>query len=393
MQLVSFQTMKIVVLGSLVATLAACSDGVEKRRQAERNFDYLEVSQIEPLKIPPGVTAPEQSAEFVIPSITPDNQMLLGPQVDVRAPVQVIPLIAGSRIEDTENGLIFWFDILRAQSAAETKDAMMRTIGEYLAYRKSGILNQDPQQSLIESDWLVDQEEIEGSIFFTDKVVEQRQKFAYQLDVKPHGRTAGLKVSFVDAQLYRDTSDSVVELDAFDKQRLAVIELNRLIGYVSERRAELEAQLAEQRQQAKLATMSETEKEQLYDETVNLLLVNEGGAAYYRAKANMEKTMKRLRVVLPLAGFTITDYIENSGSLYLTYERPPEQILENYGLSTMEFAEKNYIFTVGSNGDVTQITLADEEGIVLKPSEVKALYPYLAILMKMGLDTADSLSR
>jgi len=393
MQLVSFQTMKIVVLGSLVATLAACSDGVEKRRQAERNFDYLEVSQIEPLKIPPGVTAPEQSAEFVIPKITPDNQMLLGPQVDVRAPVQVIPLIAGSRIEDTENGLIFWFDILRAQSAAETKDTMMRTIGEYLAYRKSGILNQDPQQSLIESDWLVDQEEIEGSIFFTDKVVEQRQKFTYQLDVKPHGRTAGLKVSFVDAQLYRDTSDSVVELDAFDKQRLAVIELNRLIGYVSERRAELEAQLEEQRQQAQLATMSEAEKEQLYDETVNLLLVNEGGAAYYRAKANMEKTMKRLRVVLPLAGFTITDYIENSGSLYLTYERPPEQILENYGLSTMQFAEKNYIFTVGSNGDVTQITLADEEGIVLKPSEVKALYPYLAILMKMGLDTTESLSR
>ncbi|WP_406609162.1 outer membrane protein assembly factor BamC [Agarivorans sp. JK6] len=395
MQLVSFPTMKVVFFGSLVATLAACSSSGEKHRQAERGFEYLEATQVEPLVIPEGITPPEQSSEFVIPTPQAKEEVLVGSAVDVRAPVQIIPLIAGSRIENTEDGLIFWFDILQAQTATETTATMMQTISDYIAYRNSSIARRDDQQAIIESNWLVDAETVEGSWWFfsSDTVMEQRQKFTYQLDVKPHGRTAGLKVSFIDGEIYRDGGDLAIDLDEFDKQRLAVVELNRLIGYISDRREELEQQLAAQREEARLAAMSEAEKEQLYDETVNLVLVNDSGAAYYKARANMEKTMKRLRLVLPLAGFTITDYIANSGSLYLTYERPPEQVLENYGLSTMEFEEKDYIFTVGSNGNVTQITLSDNEGVVLKPSEVKALYPYLAILMKMGLDTSDSLSR
>ncbi|GDY27835.1 outer membrane protein assembly factor BamC [Agarivorans sp. Toyoura001] len=395
MQLVSFQTMKVVFFGSLVATLAACSSSGEKNRQAERNFDYLEATQIEPLAIPAGVNPPEYSSEFVIPEPKPDSEELFGREVDVRAPVQVIPLIAGSRIEDTDDGLIFWFDILQAESAVETQSTMMQTISDYIAYRKSTVVQRDDQQAFIASDWLVDRETVEGNwwLFSSDTVMEQRQKFTYQLDVKPHGRTAGLRVSFIDGEIYRDGNDEALELDDFDKQRLAVVELNRLIGYVNDRREELEAQLAEQREQTRIAAMSETEKEQLFDETVSLVLVNDSGASYFKARADMDKTMKRLRLVLPLAGFTITDYIANSGSLYLTYERPPEQILETYGLTTMEFEEKDYLFTVGSNGNVTQITLADAEGVVLKPGEVKALYPYLAILMKMGIDTSDSLSR
>ncbi|MDO6766011.1 outer membrane protein assembly factor BamC [Agarivorans sp. 1_MG-2023] len=395
MQLVSFQTMKVVFFGSLVATLAACSSSGEKNRQAERNFDYLEATQVEPLAIPAGVNPPEYSSEFVIPEPKPDSEELFGREVDVRAPVQVIPLIAGSRIEDTDDGLIFWFDILQAESAVETQSTMMQTISDYIAYRKSTVVQRDDQQAFIASDWLVDRETVEGNwwLFSSDTVMEQRQKFTYQLEVKPHGRTAGLRVSFIDGEIYRDGNDEALELDDFDKQRLAVVELNRLIGYVNDRREELEAQLAEQREQTRIAAMSESEKEQLFDETVSLVLVNDSGASYFKARADMEKTMKRLRLVLPLAGFTITDYIANSGSLYLTYDRPPEQILETYGLTTMEFEEKDYLFTVGSNGNVTQITLADAEGVVLKPSEVKALYPYLAILMKMGIDTSDSLSR
>ncbi|WP_411990875.1 outer membrane protein assembly factor BamC [Agarivorans sp. DSG3-1] len=395
MQLVSFQTMKVVFFGSLVATLAACSSSGEKNRQAERNFDYLEATQVEPLAIPAGVNPPEYSSEFVIPEPKPDSEELFGREVDVRAPVQVIPLIAGSRIEDTDDGLIFWFDILQAESAVETQSTMMQTISDYIAYRKSTVVQRNDQQAFIASDWLVDRETVEGNwwLFSSDTVMEQRQKFTYQLEVKPHGRTAGLRVSFIDGEIYRDGNDEALELDDFDKQRLAVVELNRLIGYVNDRREELEAQLAEQREQTRIAAMSETEKEQLFDETVSLVLVNDSGASYFKARADMEKTMKRLRLVLPLAGFTITDYIANSGSLYLTYERPPEQILETYGLTTMEFEEKDYLFTVGSNGNVTQITLADAEGVVLKPGEVKALYPYLAILMKMGIDTSDSLSR
>ncbi|MDO6687978.1 MULTISPECIES: outer membrane protein assembly factor BamC [unclassified Agarivorans] len=395
MQLVSFQTMKVVFFGSLVATLAACSSSGEKNRQAERNFDYLEATQVEPLAIPAGVNPPEYSSEFVIPEPKPDSEELFGREVDVRAPVQVIPLIAGSRIEDTDDGLIFWFDILQAESAVETQSTMMQTISDYIAYRKSTVVQRNDQQAFIASDWLVDRETVEGNwwLFSSDTVMEQRQKFTYQLEVKPHGRTAGLRVSFIDGEIYRDGNDEALELDDFDKQRLAVVELNRLIGYVNDRREELEAQLAEQREQTRIAAMSESEKEQLFDETVSLVLVNDSGASYFKARADMEKTMKRLRLVLPLAGFTITDYIANSGSLYLTYDRPPEQILETYGLTTMEFEEKDYLFTVGSNGNVTQITLADAEGVVLKPSEVKALYPYLAILMKMGIDTSDSLSR
>ncbi|UPW19826.1 outer membrane protein assembly factor BamC [Agarivorans sp. TSD2052] len=376
-----------------MTTLMACSDSAVKHRQAERDFDYLDVAQVEPLVIPEGVKPPNTSNEFNIPSPQPDGEPLLGGAVDVRSPVQIIPLIAGSRTEKTDKGLVFWFDILQSETAEETSETIMQLVTDYITYRNSSVDERNDEQAKIASNWLIDEEVIEGGWFTRDKTLEQRQKFTYQIDVKPHGRTAGLTVDFVDAEMYRDGSDLPLQLDEFDKERLAIVELNRLIGYVSERREALEAELVAKRESERLAVMSEAEKEQLFDETVSLVLVEDGGASYYRARANMEKTMKRLRLVLPIAGFTITDYIENSGSLFLSYDRPPEDVLESYGLASMEFEEKDYLFTVGSNGNVTQITLADAEGVILKPSEVKGLYPYLAILMKMGLDTSDSLSR
>ncbi|WP_432452212.1 MULTISPECIES: outer membrane protein assembly factor BamC [unclassified Agarivorans] len=393
MQLVSFSAIKIVLSATLVTSLVACSSGGEQLRQAERNFDYLKATQIEPLFIPEGVSPPQQSKDFVILNAQPKGEPILGSRVDVRSPMQVIPLIAGSRTESSDAGLIFWFDILLAQSAEETSQTVLNLIRDYIGFRQSSIARLDEQQRIVESNWLVDREMVDSGWFFiSDKAVEQRQKFSYQLQVKPHGRTVGLTVKLVDAELYRNDNDVVVDLDSFDRRRLEIIELNRLIGYVNDRREELEAQLAEKREQARLASMSAAEKARLNDPSVSLLLVNDGGTAYYKARANMDKTMKRLRMVLPIAGFTITDYIETSGSLYLTYKRPDSELLEKHGLSGMQFEEKDYIFTVGSNDNITQITLADDEGKVLKPREVSKLYPYLAILMKMGLDTTNSLS-
>lgn len=382
MQLASGSLFKLATCLVTASFIAACSSP-EQARQAERGFKYLDSELLVPLSIPEGVNAPMQSDEFDIPPLGEQAVSSLGAEVDVRAPTQVLSIVSGSRHEVLDSGIVFWFDVPQSQGEDQSRELMGQLLNDYVAGRGGRFQVADAQAGIWLTDWIVD-ETVQKGRLWGSKTSRLSQRFQYRLQIMPHGRTAGFSVELIDVNQTIDGNASNVPFDSFERRRLSNIELNQLIGFISEQREQYERQLQLEREQAQLAAMSEEEVAEFYDESVSVLMIQNAGVANFRADADLDKTMKRLREVLPLLGFEITDFVSNTGKLYMTRKSPSRDIRQRYGLEELRFRTGEFVMTLGSSGDSTLMTLADGNDAVLSTEDLHKLYPYLAILMKRG---------
>lgn len=386
MLFISSHRAKTALIACISLTMAACS-GLSERRIPERDFDYLKSELQSPLAVPEGIGQPERTRTFNITPLNPSNAYLsvLGRDVDVRAPAQVVELIEGGQVERTGEGKIFWFDLLAQDGLTESPSLIQAQVAEYLNDRNINIIARNDQGRTIEADWQQSSRRYKTGFIWGWSVHRLDMRYRYHILIGAGGRRVGLQAELLDIQQTSDKDELLLPLDSFERERQSTFELNRLIAYIHQQRVARQAEIAQLKEQEMLAAMTEAERRAYNNQQVELILDDQDGATTYLAQANMQRTLTRLRFAFDKMGFTISDYVETAGKLYLEYDRPKQAVLDQYGIGDMKVKQGELILTLGSDGRQTRITLADSKDQLLKPKVVRQLYPYFATMMKMDI--------
>ncbi|GGP58112.1 outer membrane protein assembly factor BamC [Shewanella saliphila] len=351
----------------LVAAVSACSTPIE-RRQANGTDDFLNAETTPKLTIPEGLNSPTYSKEYDIPSVgTKSDKSIIGKKLDIRAPLQVLPMAEGTHIEETSDNIRVVIDSI--ESTTDLKQEVFDVIKGYLLKNNMAIRTEDYGSGVIETDWIEHQEVIESNWWGSDKVYTLRQRYSYNIDVKPHGRSGSVMINLLEHEEFYNGEDQKILLSGDDKRRYTTDMLNNAISYMSiERDRAIRAARIKQSLGIK----------------VDLITGGVDDPAYWLADANYNSVWNRLRIVLPEMGFDIVDMDNSKGLFFISLE-------ESGGFWSSLWAEEKLTLKKGNyrllleetdNPEQTKILLHDVEDNELSNEAITEVYQVLSDLMQ-----------
>ncbi|AZQ10705.1 Outer membrane protein assembly factor BamC precursor [Shewanella khirikhana] len=350
----------------LVALAAGCSTPME-RRQANGNDEYVNADVAAPLKIPAGLKSPNYSREYDIPSMgSRANPELVGKALDIRPPLQVLPMAEGTRVEEGSDNIkviVESFD-----NSLDLKQEIFGLLKDYLVGRQVEIVKEDYATGTLETGWIENQEVLDTSLWGSDKVFTLKQRYRYQVEVRPHGRTGAITIDLVDHQESYDGDDIQTSLSADDKRRYTIDMLNSSIAYMAVKR--------EQAIKAKRVRESLGIGVELVDGEAE-------GDAYYLAKGDYNQVWNRLRIVLPEMGFEIADMDSSKGLYFLNYNDDSGFWSSLWGDAKLDLEKGTYKLklTEASPGS-SELHILDKEDKPLADEKVAQIYRAMSELMK-----------
>ncbi|KGJ88716.1 outer membrane protein assembly factor BamC [Thalassotalea sp. ND16A] len=211
---------RIIYFSLLTLSLTACS-GVETRKQAKGNFDYVNIQANEELKVPSDLTAPPKHDKYSIPDVK-GNDNPVGKKVDIRAPALVLPLASGSRIDEFDKSAEIWYD--KVDDNRDLREQVIKAISDYLASESVEFSSSDADNNVWESDWFHVEKE-SGHLFWKSVDLTESWRFRYSLVTKPHGRSIGLNVELID-YMFTSGKGSTKKIDPIEQQRVEMGMIN-----------------------------------------------------------------------------------------------------------------------------------------------------------------------
>ncbi|MGL5007200.1 MAG: outer membrane protein assembly factor BamC [Plesiomonas sp.] len=327
------------VLGlSLVMALTACSSDANRyKREVNGNDSYLNSVAPETLVWPTGISAPLPSNDYLIPAAT---QGAVGKQVDIRPPVQVMPLLKGARTQLDSDTAVVTLD-----SSVYSVDNLWRNLLGTLQREKIAIAAQTPADMTLTTDWVSWRQ---GS---DNETVRAR----YQISVKGEDYNTQLVSRLTDLQ---DSTGQSITV-ATERSRYNAMMLNRIMMSMDEQvRTEEAARLAtENSDMPVIASQDNT------------------GLPVYVVRAGYDSVWARLPETLAKLGFSVDDRNRPQGQLTLSYRNIGDDGWKALGTSDPELPGKAYKLQVGDLGNRTTIALTDSDGKPLSDSVFKALLP------------------
>lgn len=358
----------------LIAAVTACSSPVD-RRQANGGDEYTNVTVEPALTIPEGLNTPLYSKEYDIPKPgSKADASIVGKKLDIRPPLQVLPMAEGTHVEEGSDNIKIVVESI--DSEIELKDELFGVIKQYLASKSIGIVNENFEKGLIETDWIESQEVIDSSFWGSDEIYKLRQRYEFNIDVRPHGRSGNLMIDLIEHEESFDGEQQDIILTGEDKQRYTIDMLNNAVAYMSIKRNQ--------------AIKAKRLRESLGIE-INIVKGSstdvEGEVAdpsYWLAEAPFKRTWDRLRIVLPEMGFEIVDMDSNKGLYYIN-------VTDDSGFWSSLWSEKKLPVKEGSYRVVleddntegkTRIYLRDASDEALDNEVVEAVYDGFSELMQ-----------
>lgn len=350
----------------LVAAVAACSSPLE-RRQANGGEDYVQAEQVPRLTIPAGLKTPPYNKEYEVPSIGPKaNSTLVGKNLDIRPPLQVLPMAEGTHVEEGSDNIKIVVESI--DNSVELKQEIFTTIDGFLAKQSIPVRNRNFDKGSIETDWIESREVIESSMWGSDKVYLLRQRYRFDVETRPHGRTANIVIHLVEHEEFYDDKAQEVLLSGEDKQRYTIDMLNSAIAYMSIKREQvIQANRLKQ-------TLG-----------INVDLVTpEDGAAYWSAKAPYKQVWDRLRIVLPEMGFEISDMDSAKGLYFIKFSDNSGFWSSLWSDDKLSLKEGSYrlLLQDGDTPEETKLFIRDAEDKPLDNDVITSVYQSLSNLMK-----------
>ncbi|MEI6858859.1 MAG: outer membrane protein assembly factor BamC [Shewanella sp.] len=357
----------------LIAAVTACSTPMD-RKQANGSDEYTKVVVEQALTIPEGLNTPVYNKEYYIPKPSSKaSASLVGKKLDIRPPLQILPMAEGTRVMEGEDNIKIIVDSI--DSDLDLKNELFNVIKEYLASKSIAILNEDYDKGLIETDWIENQEVLDSNFWGSDEVYILHQRYEFNIDVSPHGRSGSLMINLIEHDENVDGTQQDILLTSEDKRRYSIDMLNNAIAYMSVKRNHMmkAKRLRESLgidMQIVRATNSEVEGEDVV-------------ASYWLADAPFQRTWDRLRVVLPEMGFDIVDMDSNKGLYYI-------KVTDDSGFWSSLWNEKELPIKEGSyrmvleddtNEDKTRIYLHDSSNKPLGNEIIEAVYDSLSEIM------------
>ncbi|WP_299792689.1 outer membrane protein assembly factor BamC [uncultured Shewanella sp.] len=358
----------------LVAAVTACSSPVE-RRQANGGDEYTNVNVQPALIIPEGLKTPNYSKEFDIPELNSNADAgVVGLQLDIRPPLQVLPMAEGTHVEESGDKIKIVVESI--DNDIDLKQELYSVLKNYLSSQSIAVLSEDYEKGLIETDWIENQEVIESSFWGSDEVYELRQRYQFEVNVRPHGRSGNIVINLLDHEESFDGQQQDISLSGEDKRRYTIDMLNNAVAYMSVKRAQ--------------AIKAKRLRESLGID-VDVVKGSESGIegeqyeqSYWLAEAPFQRTWDRLRIVLPEMGFEIVDMDSNKGLYYIN-------VNDDSGFWSSLWSEKKLPVEEGSyrillksdeSDKTTRIDLHDSEDKPLDNKIVEAVYEGFSELMQ-----------
>ena len=330
------------------------------RERTSGDYDYMNVKQKElALKVPDELEEPIRSNQYDLPILqSQSNQKpLLGKDIRISSPRLVLPLVAGSHVEEENEGATVMFDQVDDEQTLDK--TIWNKVLSYLEQRNIGVENFDPQSNVLTTDWVVTTTKVDSRWYqFTDEYIEQAQKFKLSLNVAPHGRTASLTNEII-AYIDENGNSALASLDAISQRTNEVEFLNKIIEEY-----DFGVRLALSERLAKIRDGFSSE-----------LGFNADGDSAIVVNATYSNAWPRLLLVLRKMGFDVIDLDQSSGIMFVLYNG------QDSGFWSGLFADKelllkkdNYRIFVQSAGQKTTVTFKDNDSVTFDARQTSDIF-------------------
>ncbi|WP_298776468.1 outer membrane protein assembly factor BamC [uncultured Shewanella sp.] len=350
----------------LIVAVSACSTSME-RRQANGAEKYANAKVTPDLTIPEGLLTPKYSLEYAIPAIgSKADPNLIGPALDIRPPLQVLPMAEGTRVEEGDDNIKVIVESIGID--IDLKQELFGDVKEYLSKAGIKILKEDFDAGTIETDWITTKEVVDSSMWGEDKVFVLRQRYLFDINVSPHGRTGDLTINLAEHEQSYNGEPQDILLTADDKRRYTIDMLNEVVSYIGVKR---EHALKNKRLEE--------------SKGIAVRFINDGDETpYWIANAGYQRTWERLAIVLPEMGFDITDTDPNLGVYFVKVVDDSGFWSSIWSDSDMAIPEGDYRITlkdVSGEPKKTAIYLTDSDDKPISDATVKQVSSTFTELM------------
>ena len=184
----------------IITALTACSTPID-RRQANGNDEYTQAETVALLKIPASLKQPSYSKEYDIPPVGSQVDLnVIGKRLDIRPPLQVIAMAEGTHVEESSDSIKVIIESI--DNNTDLKQEIFNVINGYLTKNSIVKRSEDFASGVVETDWIDSQEVLDTSWFGDDKVYLLRQRYRFDINVKPHGRTGDVTINLIEHEEY-----------------------------------------------------------------------------------------------------------------------------------------------------------------------------------------------
>ena len=346
--------------------ITACSS-VEERQIASGGFDYVTSTNSVTLTIPEDKDSPDYSKDFSLPELgaqAPSD--FIGQKLSIHSPQLVLPLVTGSHVAEGTREAVVRFDQVDDSQPLDT--TIWNSLLSYLEEQGIGVVSFDKGAQKLVSDWMII-ESTDDSAWYSWTKTERSvgQRFEFELDMKPHGRSAELNVELKD---YLETinEEVIADLDEASTRQQEIEILNSVISHYAK-----QIRIADARRLRKIQQGLGME-----------LTANSAGEPAFKVDAEYDIAWTRLLLVLRKLGFNVKDLDKSNGLLFVNYTGIDsgwwDGIWGNSDELPLDKAE--YRLLVEGAGENTFVTLQDNESKVLDKELLTKIYQPMAEVMK-----------
>jgi outer membrane protein assembly factor BamC len=337
---------QLVTTSLAVAMLSGCSGSAQERRQANDDFNYLDV---EPKSVI--VSSDDQELEtypnYEIPA--KEYRGGLGKDVDIRPPQQVLELIPGARVESQNGVVTLWL------LTEEERDKVWFNAEKTIQDQK--ITLRENTGNRIETDWVSWQEEGEETSLSSRFEMERFEKNArYGFQIRLIAWKEGSKERTVSAT---------------NKERYNTFMTNMVVSRYDQYMRE------------------EAAKDAL--ELVKVIPVSMGkdrsGLPIIIARAQYNVFWQRIPELLPSMGFNMEARNQSQGTIQASYIPPNDEFWKKVGSKPLNYNPQVYTFLLGDLGNRTSINITDATGKPVTEEMLNELVPIFAEVMKHDSDS------
>ncbi|WP_218354974.1 outer membrane protein assembly factor BamC [Alteromonas lipotrueiana] len=338
------------VSGLVVMAVSGCSSQLDNQT-ASGSYEYLEAEQSSAIKTPESLDKPDFARDYDLPELGPEaNQSLVGKQIPVTSPALVHPLVKGSHVEEGQREAAIVFD--QVDDSVPLDQSIWNALRSFLEKHQVEVASFDQQQNRLVTEYFVVSEEVEDEnspwYALSDSIdTNLKRKFAFTMNVKPHGRTATLSAKLVDFKKQRgdEVSNTINNLE---QRREEVSMLNQVIAHY-----EYLIQLDNTRRLAEIRQGLQTE-----------LADSASGDPAIIVDGKYDVVWPRMLLVLRKLGFAVKDLDKSNGLLFVTYTgedngwwgnlfSSDEQLLEqgNYRLQVAPMDERTSVLFMNNESE------------------------------------------
>ncbi|MBY5948007.1 outer membrane protein assembly factor BamC [Photobacterium rosenbergii] len=328
---------KLVAAAVAVVTLAGCSDGAERRRQANQDFNYLNTQPLESWTLPSDAQS-GQVSDYDIPA--GEYQGAIGSGVDIRPPQQVLALIPGARALRDNDGVTLV--MVKQEDLTDVWSVTRKLIAE------QNIALRSQSADVLETDWISWNNEDE------DTEIGSR----YRIEKSADGGRYSYRIMLVD---WREGGvEQTVSVE--NKERYSILMTNLVTSRYDE----------QEREQARLRA------QELIKQIPISMGQDRSGLPVIIARAPYNVFWERLPEVLGQLGFTVEGRNRSQGVVEVQFKSPDDEFWADLGTQPIELENRAYNLQLGDLGNRTSINITDTDGKPVTEQALNSLAPVMA---------------